>query len=189
MLFRSNDTATTEIYTDYYTLSLHDALPIWPPGTLRIGLSWRGGTPGTRASERSIPLRDLAACVAGPGRELVSLQYGDTRAEVEGVNAELGCSVRWFPREELDDFEAFAGLVQSLDVVVSVQNTTVHTAGAVGAPCLALLPRVPEWRYMAEGEAMPWYRSVRLLRQPERGDWAPVLAQVAGELAFQSPLS
>jgi hypothetical protein len=55
-------------------------------------------------------------------------------------------------------------------------------AGATGKPCLGLLPYIPEWRYTADGPTMPWYRSVRLYRQPAPGDWGPVIGAAADAL-------
>ena len=71
----------------------------------------------------------------------------------------------------------------NLDAVVSVQNTVVHLAGALGKTAFALLPHRANWRYTAGRETMPWYRSVRLIRQGEPGAWTPVVAQAAAALA------
>jgi hypothetical protein len=143
----------------------------------RIGLSWRGGAPVTRRSTRSLPLAALAPILALPGCEFVSLQYGEVAEELAGFP-----QVRAFPRQQIDDFEDLAGLVANLDAVVSVQTALVHLCGAVGATCLTLVPRHAEWRYMIEGETMPWYGSVRLLRQEEPGAWGPVIARAAAAL-------
>jgi ADP-heptose:LPS heptosyltransferase len=67
--------------------------------------------------------------------------------------------------------------------VVSVQTSLAHLTGALAVPCLTLVPSHAEWRYMAEGPTMPWYRSVRLFRQPRAGEWASVVQAVAAEVA------
>jgi tetratricopeptide (TPR) repeat protein len=154
---------------------------------LRIGLSWRGGTPQTRAQDRSIALADLRPLLDLPDCEFVSLQYGDPRPEVAAVNAELARPIRCFDPEEIDDFEDLAGLVQSLDVVVSVQTALVHVAGALGVPTLAMNRRVVPYRYGADPSAMPWYGAVELIRQDETETWGPVLRQVADRLGRLSP--
>lgn len=159
------------------------AARLGPARGRRIGLSWRGGTPGTRRAERSVALIDMAPLMAVEGTEFVSLQHGDPREEVRAVNEALGARVKVFDPHEIEDFEDLAGLIGNLDAVVSVQNTNVHLSGALGARCLALLPNVPEWRYMAEGTTMPWYQSVQLFRQAERGAWAPVMKAVADVLS------
>jgi hypothetical protein len=143
----------------------------------RIGLSWRGGAPVTRRSARSLQLPDLTPIMALPGCEFVSLQYGEVADEVAAFP-----QLRAFPRAEIDDFEELAGLVANLDAVVSVQTALVHLCGATGARCLTLVPRHAEWRYMTQGESMPWYGSVRLFRQAAPGDWEPVIARAAAAL-------
>jgi Tfp pilus assembly protein PilF/ADP-heptose:LPS heptosyltransferase len=153
---------------------------------LRVGISWRGGTAATGGEDRSIPLAALTPLLERASCEFVSLQYGDPAAEVAAVNAGLARPVRLFAPNEIADFEALAGLVQSLDLVVSVQTALVHLSGALGAPCLAMLTRTPEWRYAAQPTTMPWYGSVRLVRQGEDRRWAPVIEAVAAELEYRT---
>ena len=119
-------------------------------GKLRVGLSWRGGLARTRLSERSLTLEQLAPILSLPGCEFVSLQYGDVAEETAGH------PLRVFPASEIEDFEQLAGLAANLDLVVSVQTALVHLAGAVGLPCLTLVPHNAEWRYAADGPSMPW---------------------------------
>jgi len=145
---------------------------------LRIGLSWRGGLPTTRRSLRSLDWTQLAPILDLPDCEFVSLQYGDVAAEL----AAAPVPIRAFAPGEIDDFEELAALTAGLDAVVSVQTALVHLCGAIGQPCLTLVPHNPEWRYTAVGSTMPWYRSVRLFRQAEPGNWAPVVAQAADAL-------
>lgn len=152
------------------------------PEGLRIGISWQGGAATTRREDRSLPLAALAPILDLPGCEIVSLQHGDVAEALAQRPA-----VRAFPPQDVHDFEELAGLVAGCDVVVSVQNSLVHLAGALGVPCLALVPHAAEWRYMARGEAMAWYRSVRLYRQPAPGDWTPVVREVAAALAERLP--
>jgi hypothetical protein len=149
---------------------------------LRIGLSWRGGSVETGSRRRSVEIAELKPILDLPGCEFVSLQYGDVDAEVAAANRELGVNIRAFPRAQIDDYEALAGLVANLDAVVSVQTSLVHLCGAIGQTCLALLPANPEWRYGLIGEDMPWYNSVRLLRQAEPDVWKPVIAAAAEAL-------
>lgn len=81
-----------------------------------------------------------------------------------------------------DDLLATAALTQALDLVICVQQTALHLAGAVGTPAWVLLPRLAEWRYGITGSTMPWYPSVELFRQPATGLWQPVIAEVAARL-------
>jgi ADP-heptose:LPS heptosyltransferase len=66
--------------------------------------------------------------------------------------------------------------------VISVQTALVHLAGALGQKVWALIPAAPEWRYGAQGESMPWYASVRLMRQTRPNDWSDVIERVAAQI-------
>lgn len=156
-------------------------------GVKRIGVSWRGGLDRTRRSDRSMDLAELAPLLELPGCEFVSLQYGDVGAEA--VNATRDRPVRLFPPEEIDDFEDLAGLIQNLDLVISVQTALAHLCGATGTPALVMLPPTPEWRYMAEGATMPWYRSITLERRRDGEGWAPLVDRVGRAVAQRLQLA
>ena len=151
-------------------------------GRRRIGVSWRGGTPQTGRIARSLDLAALQPLLSKSDCEFFSLQYGDIEAELVAVNAALPRPIRSFQPGALDDFEDFAALLTELDAVVSVQNATVHLAGAVGVRCLTLLPFNPEWRYGRRADKMPWYGSVRLFRQSRPAEWEPVVEEVTAVL-------
>ncbi|WP_293676838.1 tetratricopeptide repeat protein [uncultured Phenylobacterium sp.] len=151
-------------------------------GRLRIGLSWRGGIRRTGRDARSMPLAQLRPILDLPDCEFVSLQYGDVEAEVAAANAGHQ-RIRLPPPSEVADFEDLAGLVQTLDVVVSVQTTIIHLAGALGTPALVMVPARPEWRYGVGSPSLPWYRSVTLFRQGQDATWPPVVQRVAAELS------
>jgi tetratricopeptide (TPR) repeat protein len=152
-------------------------------GTLKVGISWRGGIKLTNRSRRSIPLQSLRPLLETEGVDFISLQYGDEREEIDEVNASLSRPITYFGPDEIDDFDQLAGLVSGLDLVISVQTALVHLCGAIGHRCWCLVPQAAEWRYGQEGSSMPWYRSVKLYRQRERGQWDETIGQVAGDLS------
>jgi len=154
-----------------------------PQGRLRVGISWRGGVAQTRTSARSMQLETLRPLLERDDCEAVSLQYGDVATEVAEFNRTLPRPILSFSPAEIGDFERLAGLVAVLDVVVTVQTTLAHLTGAVGQRGLVMIPSRPEWRYLAAGERMPWYRSVRLFRQREPGAWSEVIADVGAALS------
>ena len=80
------------------------------------------------------------------------------------------------------DFAELAALASALDVIVSVCNATVHLGGALGKPVIVMVPFSAEWRYLRTGDTMPWYPSVRLVRQQRSGEWGPVIDQVVAVL-------
>jgi ADP-heptose:LPS heptosyltransferase len=74
-------------------------------------------------------------------------------------------------------------VISLLDVVVSVDTSVAHLAGALGKPVLILLPHAADFRWLRERSDTPWYRSAKLLRQPAFGDWDSVIARLAEELS------
>ena len=85
---------------------------------------------------------------------------------------------------DFDDFADTAAAVALVDLVISVDTSVAHLAGALGKPVWVLLPFCPDWRWLIERDDSPWYPSARLFRQPRIGDWDAVTAQVARELAL-----
>jgi tetratricopeptide (TPR) repeat protein len=142
----------------------------------KVGVSWRGGGVATRRHLRSIPLDEWLPLLRTPGTAFVSLQYDDCAREIGELRDRHGVTVRHW-QEAIDDYDETAALVCALDLVISVCTSLVHLAGALGRPAWVLVPAVPEWRYLREGEATPWYPSLRLIRQPRVGEWGPVLGQ------------
>jgi ADP-heptose:LPS heptosyltransferase len=82
----------------------------------------------------------------------------------------------------LGDFADTAAAMSALDLVITVDTSPAHLAGAIGKPVWLLLTYAPDWRWFLEREDSPWYPTARLFRQTTRGDWAPVIARVAAEL-------
>lgn len=148
-----------------------------------VGVAWSGGLAHTRRSIRSLAPAAFATLLRVHGIGFVSLQHDDEGAEAGEIAAHAGVPVRVFP-EAHADLDDTAALVSSLDCVLTVCSTVVHLAGALGTPTLVLTPAWPEWRYLREGASLPWYPSVRLLRQRVPGDWAPVIDE-AREALFR----
>jgi hypothetical protein len=149
---------------------------------LKIGLSWRGGVEPINRSQRSIPLPAWSPILSVPGVHFVNLQYGDVDAEIKQVRATAPIH-SWSDANPLVDLDFFAAQIAALDLVISVSNTTVHMAGALGKPVWALLQRVPHWWWKMAGTTTHWYPSVQLFRQQETGQWASVLWEIETKLA------
>ena len=144
----------------------------------RVGLAWSGNPDHTNDHNRSMALRTLAPLL-DCDVQFVSLQKGlrdqdraflDERPDIVDLS------------EQLTDFSDTAALMSCLDLVISVDTSVVHLAGALGAPVWTMLPFNPDWRWLLNRNDSPWYRSMRLFRQPKRGDWASVVERVRREL-------
>lgn len=155
------------------------------PG-LKIGISWSGGTPKTRGHLRSIPLASWLPLLETTGRQFISLQHGADSKKLDAFFTQTGCRIHFWPGVG-DDLDETAGVIENLDLVISVQNTVVHLSGALGRPTWALVPICPEWRYLAFGETMPWYPSVRIFRQTVLGEWNKVFATITALLNAAPP--
>lgn len=153
-----------------------------PDGGLVVGLSWYSRNPDM-GWEKSIGLEDWRPLLEIPGLTFVDLQYGDTSAQRQAFEAETGIHIVHDESiDQLADLDGFAAQVAAMDLVISISNTTVHMAGALGVPTWVLLSAVPLWRWFQDRQDSPWYPSLRLFRQQELSNWQTVLEQVRAAL-------
>ena len=102
---------------------------------LVVGISWQGGKNPAVRRQRSTALPQWAPLFRIPGVAFVNLQYGDCRAEIESCRRELGITIHdWEDCDPLFDLDGFAAKIASLDLVISVDNSTVHLAGTFTSP-------------------------------------------------------
>lgn len=146
----------------------------------RVGLVWSGHPGQSNNRNRSLPLDQLASALPAKGLSFFALQ--------KLLRPEDRASLARHPEVtdlsgSLNDFADTAAIVSRLDLVVTVDTSVAHLAGALGAPALVLLCFAPDWRWRLGREDSPWYPSLRLVRQPAPGDWGPVLAEVSRTLA------
>ena len=150
---------------------------------LKIGISWRGGKNEIARSRRSTTLEQWRHLCSVPGIHFINLQYGDCQAELLEANNQYALTIHdWPDVDPLKDLDDFAALISALDLVISIDNSTVHMAGAVGIPVWALLPYVPEWRWLLDRADSPWYPSLKLYRQETAGDWDRVFSNIKADL-------
>lgn len=145
---------------------------------IKIGISWRGGTVETRTRHRSLSIKELQPLFSLSGCQFVSLQYALTETEKQEFDLNQINNLTIFDSNITNDLDDLAGLITNLDFVVTVQNTNVHLAGALGKKCFTILPMSPEWRYGSSGRSMVWYNSVELFRQEQHGIWQSVIDEV-----------
>lgn len=123
----------------------------------RVGYTWKGGTLRTNINQRTIDPKELDAILQIPGIDFVPVQYG-----------------------EGDSFDTLQQKIADCDLVISVCQTAVHQAGAMGVDCWVLVPEQAAWRYCGP-DMMPWYKSVRFFKQ-EKGDWQYPVQMIAASL-------
>lgn len=141
----------------------------------RVGLVWGGNPDHLNDRARSIPSAQIAPLLAVGGAHIVSLQKG-----VQKNGMDLG---RTFDADPyLEDFSDTAGLLAELDLLISVDTSVVHLAGAMGKPVWLMLPFDPDWRWLLGREDTPWYPTMRLFRQQEPRNWPQVIERVAADL-------
>jgi tetratricopeptide (TPR) repeat protein len=143
------------------------------PSGPRVGLVWAGNSLHPDDARRSMTLASLAPVLATEGVSFVSLQVG---REVPSQAPLYDAS------PYLIDYAETAAAVSALDLLVAVDTSVAHLAGALGRPCWLSLPDAPDWRWLLGRNDTPWYGSLRLFRQSSPGDWDGVAVQVARSL-------
>lgn len=145
-------------------------------GRPKIGLGWVGGSKSTRIELRSMRLPWLLP-ILEQDADFYSLQYGDSSEEIAAQKIKIIQT----GQERAEDYGECADLIAGLDLVIAVNTSAVHLAGALGVPCWTLTPNKPAWRYGVKGESMVWYPSVRQFRQGNE-NWGAVIERVSNEL-------
>ena len=145
---------------------------------LKVGLVWAGSPRPNR--HRSVTLAQMAPLLRIPGIAFYSLQVGEAAAELRNLSPGFNM-VDLSPC--LNDVADTAAAIAALDLVISVDTSVAHLAGALGHRVWTLLLHVPDWRWLLDREDSPWYPTMRLFRQPHPGDWGSAIQHVARALA------
>ena len=146
-------------------------------GLMRVGLNWSGNPLSPVERFRNLPVAAMTPLAGLAGIDWINLQKGpggDALPRPAGLNLiETG-------EGPLDET---AALIASLDRVVTTDTAVAHLAGALGVPTWVMLHHAPDWRWLLDRDDSPWYSSLRLFRQANPGDWAPVVGAVAEALS------
>lgn len=150
-----------------------------------VGISWHSGSSVGTAPFKSISLERWAPILEIPNITFVSLQYGDCDDELQTFRQNTGLDI--IHDSEIDtsgDMDSFTAQVAAMDLIISVSNTTVHFAGALGKPVWAMVPKGPgaHWYWFLDRTDSVWYPSLQLFRQPKRSAWDQPLSEVANQL-------
>jgi ADP-heptose:LPS heptosyltransferase len=150
-----------------------------PEGRRRVGIAWSGRPAHANDRHRSMPFAALAPILSHSDIDFHVLQNEVRDGDREAMKRASGltdCS------GELTDFADTAALVALMDLVISVDTSIAHLAGALAKPVWVLLPFSPDWRWQRDRADSPWYPSMRLFRQSRPGDWPPVIDAVGRAL-------
>ena len=149
------------------------------PERLNVGIVWAGKPSHRNDRNRSAGIEPFIDLLGIPGAAFHSLQVGPRAGDI-GATRCAGLIRDHAPR--LRDFADTAALVAALDLVISVDTSVCHLAGALGKPCWVVIPYTPDWRWLMQREDSPWYPSLRLFRQDSFGDWPGVFGRLGEAL-------
>jgi len=145
---------------------------------LKIGIAWMGNPNHRNNHLRSCKLTDFQPLLQVPNTQFFSLQKGDAEQDLN-QHPELAIANL---SPHVQDFADTAAWIEQLDLVITVDTSVAHLAGALGKPVWVLLHYAPDWRWMLQRADSPWYPNMRLFRQPKWADWGSVFEAVQGEL-------
>jgi tetratricopeptide (TPR) repeat protein len=149
----------------------------WPTTGLRVGLAWTGNPSHPKNRSRSIPLGLLEPLFNLDNVQFFSLQMGSAAAELATRRTKITDLA-----PVTGDMADTAAQMAHLDLVVSIDTSIAHLAGALTRPLWVLLSYLPDWRWLLDREDSPWYPTARLFRQPKPGDWLAVIERVRAAL-------
>lgn len=148
----------------------------------RIGIAWAGNPDHENDHNRSLPFSFMLPLIADPSIEFYGLQVGPRSADLS--RSETGVIDL---SESLADFGETAAAIEALDLIITVDTAVAHLSGALGKPVWLLLPHVPDWRWQLDRDDSPWYPTMRIFRQRQRGDWEDVITRVIHALSLLPP--
>ncbi|MCX8069297.1 MAG: tetratricopeptide repeat protein [Thermodesulfovibrionales bacterium] len=138
----------------------------------KIGLIWQGSRDNRRGFYRSIDIRFIELITKLEGINFVSLMIDNTEGQQNIIDLS----------SELIDFEHTAGLIENLDLIITIDTAAAHLAGALGKPVWLMLHYISDWRWMLERDDSPWYPSMKIFRQRQLDDWRSVIEEITEEL-------
>ncbi|MFA6065887.1 MAG: hypothetical protein WC707_01765 [Candidatus Babeliaceae bacterium] len=161
----------------------------WAPAgdskkALKIGICWQGALrEDAQTANRSIKLLDLLPVIAIPGVEIYSLQQGYGADQIEDLpkNYHIVTFGENFDKGH-GAFVDTAAVIKNLDLVLTIDTSIAHLAGALGVPVWVMLQYASEWRFFLNRSDSPWYPTMRLFRQTQQSDWSPVIQEVVHAL-------
>lgn len=159
-------------------------------GKPSVGISWRSMN-DKKGRDRSMSVTDLVGSLCFDGQDgfdlsrfnFIDLQYASTPTELKAVEQTTGIEILKFADiDNHGDIDGLIALMDACDLIISIDNSTVHLSGALGKPTFVLLPFSADWRWGLSSSSSYWYPRVRLYRQPQAGAWAQPLFELQTDL-------
>jgi len=148
------------------------------PARLRVGLAWAGSPTNVDDRNRSCSLQALAGLFEVPDVAWINLQLGAGREELQAVQTPI---LDW--GDEQTDYAETAALITELDLIITVDTSIAHAAGALGCPVWVMLQYIADFRWLINRTDSPWYPTARLFRQSQPGDWTALVSGLRAALA------
>jgi hypothetical protein len=148
-----------------------------PVGPNSVGLTWAG-----RASHPQDRQRSMGAEILMPLFDMSGVEFHAIQRDGD-IGADMTTRFHRDWSDEMVDFSATAGIVASMDLVITVDTAIAHLAGAMERPVWVMLPFAADWRWFRDRTDSPWYPTMRLFRQDAPGDWPSVIKAVGAALA------
>jgi tetratricopeptide (TPR) repeat protein len=145
----------------------------------KVGIVWAGRPEHKRDRHRSLTLAQLAPLAAIPNLAFYALQKGAAVSQADDAPGGMRLEIL---SPLLGDFADTAAAIMALDLVITVDTSVAHLAGALGKPVWIMLPDAPDWRWLEGRSDSPWYPTARLFRQDKSRRWKPVVDAVAAAL-------
>ena len=150
----------------------------------KIGIVWQGNANPEADMARAMPLSSFAPLASLPDIRLISLQKGFGTEQIAALPPTMTVETLGEDFDSGPDaFVDTAAAMMALDLVISCDTSVAHLAGALGRPCWVALKKDAEWRWLRGREDSPWYPTMRLFRQSQRGEWPHVFETMAAAIA------
>ena len=150
---------------------------------INVGLSWKGGH-ATKQAKRSASINHWLPVLKQPGINFINLQYGDCQGDIDIARKLSAATIHhWNDSDPLTDMDDFAAQISALDLVISVDNSTAHLAGALGVKTWLLQPYNTDWRWLEHAADSYWYPALEQFHPSSPGNWESILVVIAERLS------
>ena len=160
------------------------AIKLPTSGRPRVGIVWAGSSTHKNDRKRSCALNDFLPLLRTPGVDFYSLQKGERVADLKSLPADVKVQNL---DDQIKDYADTALVLEQLDLIIAVDTSVIHLAGALGRPARVLIAKVPDWRWGVNSATTPWYPSMRLFRQQSPNDWSGVIADLVKAMPELAP--